>query len=127
MRLRRIAGNDLAIDDRNNGHRHEQAFVKNIERNGVLHEADLLTDSYGGKLHPRAVPELLASTPAVLSAVRRGKVTPAKALLHQHKAPKALKQIFKQIEGQPERYELNLYVSGRDEDNAPPTGTEAAK
>ena len=35
------------------------AFVKNIERNGLLHEADLLPDSYGGKFHPRAVPELL--------------------------------------------------------------------
>jgi succinate dehydrogenase / fumarate reductase iron-sulfur subunit len=127
MRLRRIAGNDLGIDDRNNGHRHEQAFVANIERNGVLHEADLLTDSYGGKLHPRALPELLASTPAVLSAMRRGKVTPAKALLHQHKAPKAVKAIFKAIEGQAERYELNLYVSGRDEDDEPPAGTEASR
>jgi len=124
MRLRRIAGNDLGIDDRNNGHRHELAFVRNIERNGVLHEADLLTDSYGGKLHPRALPELLASAPAVLSAVRRGKVTPAKALLHQHKAPKAVKTIFKEIEGRAERYELNLYVTGRDEDDAPPAGTE---
>jgi len=127
MRLRRIAGNDLGIDDRNNGHRHEIAFVKNIERNGVLHEADLLTDSYGGKLHPRALPELLASAPAVLSAVRRGKVTPAKALLHQHKAPKSVKAIFKAVEGQAERYELNLYVSGLDEDDEPPAGTEQSK
>ena len=31
MRLRRIAGGDHGIDDRNNGHRHELAFVKNIE------------------------------------------------------------------------------------------------
>ena len=59
MRLRRIAGSDYEIDDRNNGHRHEKAFVKNIEKNGLLHEADLLPDSYGGKFHPRAVPELL--------------------------------------------------------------------
>ncbi len=59
MRLRRIAGADYGIDDRNNGHRHEMAFVNNIERNGLLHEADLLPDSYGGKFHPRAVPELL--------------------------------------------------------------------
>ena len=59
MRLRRIAGSDHEIDDRNNGHRHEKAFVKNIEQNGLLHEADLLPDSYGGKFHPRAVPELL--------------------------------------------------------------------
>ena len=63
MRLRRIAGADHGIDDRNNGHRHEMAFVKNIERNGLLHEADLLPDSYGGKFHPRAVPELLDSLP----------------------------------------------------------------
>ena len=32
------------------------AFVDNIEKNGLLHEADLLPDSYGGKFHPRAVP-----------------------------------------------------------------------
>ena len=32
MRLRRIAGADHEIDDRNNGHRHEMAFVKNIEK-----------------------------------------------------------------------------------------------
>ncbi len=63
MRLRRIAGSDHEIDDRNNGHRHEMAFVKNIEKNGLLHEADLLPDSYGGKFHPRAVPELVGSLP----------------------------------------------------------------
>ena len=63
MRLRRIAGSDHGIDDRNNGHRHEMAFVKNIEQNGLLHEADLLPDSYGGKFHPRAVPELVSSLP----------------------------------------------------------------
>src|SRR5918999_318757 len=60
MRLRRIASADHEIEDRNNGHRHEKAFVENIERNGLLHEADLLPDSYGGKFHPRAVPELVA-------------------------------------------------------------------
>ena len=86
MRLRRIAGSDYEIDDRNNGHRHEMAFVKNIEKNGLLHEADLLPDSYGGKFHPRAVPELLSSLPVILKALQRGKVTPKKALLHEHKA-----------------------------------------
>ena len=74
MRLRRIAGSDHEIDDRNNGHRHEMAFVKNIERNGLLHEADLLPDSYGGKFHPRAVPELLSSLPVdpARGAARQG-------------------------------------------------------
>ncbi|HXS46319.1 MAG TPA: succinate dehydrogenase/fumarate reductase iron-sulfur subunit, partial [Solirubrobacterales bacterium] len=80
MRLRRVAGSEFGIDDRNNGHRHETAFVKNIERNGLLHEADLLPDSYGGKFHPRAVPELVRSLPAILKALRTGKVTVKKAL-----------------------------------------------
>jgi succinate dehydrogenase / fumarate reductase iron-sulfur subunit len=116
MRLRRIAGGDHEIEDRNNGHRHEKAFVKNIERNGLLHEADLLPDSYGGKFHPRAVPELLDSLPVILQALRRGKVTPGKALLHQHKAPKEVKRIFQQVHEKDERYELNLYVVGYEED-----------
>ena len=73
------------------------AFVKNIERNGLLHEADLLPDSYGGKFHPRAVPELTRSLPVILEALRRGKVTPAKALLHQHKAPSEVRRIFEHV------------------------------
>jgi succinate dehydrogenase / fumarate reductase iron-sulfur subunit len=116
MRLRRIAGSDHEIDDRNNGHRHEKAFVANIEKNGLLHEADLLPDSYGGKFHPRAVPELLSSLPVILRALQRGKVTPKKALLHQHKAPKEVKRIFEHVHDKEERYELNLYVVGYEDD-----------
>jgi heterodisulfide reductase subunit C len=116
MRLRRIAGNDYGIEDRNNGYRHEHAFVKNIERNGLLHEADLLPDSYGGKFNPRAVPELVSSLPAITKALARRKVTPAKALLHQHKAPEGVKKIYETVEARPERVELNLYITGRDED-----------
>src|SRR3954469_12801491 len=120
MRLRRIAGDDEQIVDRNNGHRHEMAFVKNIERNGLLHEADLLPDSYGGKFHPRAVPELLDSLPVVLRALRRGKVTPGGALLHKHKAPPEVKRIFRDVHDREERYELNLYVVGEEEQEDPP-------
>jgi succinate dehydrogenase / fumarate reductase iron-sulfur subunit len=120
MRLRRIAGSDHKIDDRNNGHRHEMAFVKNIEKNGLLHEADLLPDSYGGKFHPRAVPELLSSLPVILRAVQRGKVTPAGALLHKHKAPKEVKRIFRDVHDREERYELNLYVVGEEEEQPDP-------
>jgi succinate dehydrogenase / fumarate reductase iron-sulfur subunit len=116
MRLRRVATGDFGIEDRNNGYRHEKAFVKNIERNGLLHEADLLPDSYGGKFHPRAVPELFRSLPAILKAVQRGKVTPKKALLHEHKAPQAVKQIYKHVHDKDERYELNLYIVGYDEE-----------
>jgi succinate dehydrogenase / fumarate reductase iron-sulfur subunit len=116
MRLRRISGNDQKIEDQNNGTRHEHAFVKNIEKNGWLHEADLLPDSYGGKFHPRAVPELGRSLPAILKALQRGKVTPQKALLHPHKAPKEVKRIFETVHDREERFELNLYVVGHEDD-----------
>ena len=115
-RLRRIAGSDHEIVARNNGHRHEMAFVDNIRKNGLLHEADLLPDSYGGKFHPRAVPELLSSLPAILKALQRGKVTPKKALTHPHKAPKDVRRIFDSIHDKDERFELNLYVVGYEDD-----------
>lgn len=124
MRLRRIAGNDFHIEDRNNGERHEMAFVNNIQKNGILHEADLLPDSYGGKFHPRALPELISSLPVVVTALLRRKVTPGKALLHSHKAPEGVKHIFETIEGREERVEFNLYIEGTDEDNAEPQTDE---
>jgi succinate dehydrogenase / fumarate reductase iron-sulfur subunit len=119
MRLRRRASADHDIKDRNNGYRHEHAFVKNIRKNGILHEADLLPDSYGGKFHPRAVPELLDSLPAITKALMRRKVTPGKALRHTHKAPKDVKAIYERVENRDERYELNLYISGYDEEDTP--------
>ncbi len=115
MRLRRLAGSDYEIDDRNNGHRHEQAFVDNIRKHGLLHEADLLPDSYGGKLHPRTVPELVDSLPVITRALLRRKVTPQNALLHPHKASEEVKRIFEKVEGRPERLEFNLYVSGTED------------
>ena len=116
MRLRRKAGSDFDINDRNNGYRHEHAFVKNIRRNGILHESDLLADSYGGKFHPRAVPELLSGLPTAATGLARGKMTPQKILLHQHKAPKDVKRMFDEIDGRKERVELNLYVTGYEEE-----------
>jgi len=134
MRLRRKAGSDHEIEDGNNGHRHEQAFVQNIRRNGLLHEADLLPDSYGGKFHPRAVPELLSSLPTAAVGLARGKMTPKKLLMHSHKASKEVKQLFDTIEGNRERVELNLYVVGYEDepdespaDQAPPNVTEGAE
>src|SRR5437588_8367340 len=116
MRLRRIAGNDYDIEDRNNGHRHEAAFVRNIRRNGLLHEADLLPDSYGGKLNPRAVPELISSLPTAATALARRKITPKTGLLHTHKAPKEVKALFDKIDGKDQRVELNLYVTGEEDE-----------
>ena len=48
MRLRRRAGDDHDINDRNNGKRHEKAFVSLVHDNGLLWEAELLPRSYGG-------------------------------------------------------------------------------
>jgi succinate dehydrogenase / fumarate reductase, iron-sulfur subunit len=125
MRLRRIAGNDEDIEDDNNGHRHEMAFVKNIRKNGLLHEADLLPDSYGGKFHPRAVPELFESLPVITTALLRRKVTPQKALLHPHRKQfKNLKGLFDKVDERPERLELNLYVIGVEDE---PTEKAAAE
>jgi succinate dehydrogenase / fumarate reductase iron-sulfur subunit len=116
MRLRRIAGSEEKIVDSNNGFRHEHAFVKNIRRNGILHESDLLADSYGGKFNPAAVPELMSGLPVAFKSLARGKMTPAKLLLHTHKAPKEVKRLFDTIEAEKPRVELNLYVTGREDD-----------
>ena len=48
MRLRRRAGSDHHIVDRNNGERHEAAFVTLVKDDGLLWEAELLPRSYGG-------------------------------------------------------------------------------
>src|SRR6202047_1446533 len=124
MRLRRIAASDFQIVDQNNGERHEAAFASLIKGNGLLWEAELLPRSYGGnswfgKFAPRAGKELLSSLPAILKALIRGKVTPMGAL-KPHKIPKqdlrSVQSIFERIESREERYELNLYISGSDEE-----------
>jgi succinate dehydrogenase / fumarate reductase iron-sulfur subunit len=127
MRLRRIAGSDEHIVDRNNGHRHEQAFVSLVRDYGLLHEAELLPRSYGGdswfgKFHPAAGKELLSSLPSVLKGVLHGKVSPKLALLG-HKIPKpdlsAVKRIYAKVEGKEKRVELNLYVTGYEDEPEP--------
>jgi succinate dehydrogenase / fumarate reductase iron-sulfur subunit len=126
MRLRRLAGSDHEINDANNGFRHEHAFVKNIEKNGLLFEADLLPDSYGGKFHPRAIPELIRSFPAIFKAVLRGKVTLKGAFVaHKLKDQKQVRRIFDQVHRKDERLELNLYVAGEEE--APTESDSAAE
>jgi succinate dehydrogenase / fumarate reductase iron-sulfur subunit len=128
MRLRRRAGNDWHIVDRNNGERHEAAFVTLVKDGGLLHEAELLPRSYGGnswfgKFAPKAGAELIDSLPVITRALLRRKVTP-KGALAPHKLPKDARReiqgIFDAVEGRPERYELNLYVTGVDEDEHAP-------
>jgi succinate dehydrogenase / fumarate reductase iron-sulfur subunit len=117
MRLRRIAAREYGIDDRNNGHRHVAAFTKNIEKNGLLHEADLLPDSYGGKLHPRALPELVDSLPVISRALASGKVTPGKALRHPHRRQyRQVRKLMQTVDAKERPLELNLYISGYEDE-----------
>jgi succinate dehydrogenase / fumarate reductase, iron-sulfur subunit len=131
MRLRRIATADHHIVDQNNGERHEAAFASLIRDNGLLWEAELLPRSYGGnswlgKLHPRTGKELISSLPSIVKALVRGKVTPMGAL-KPHRIPrqdlKAVQSIYERIDGRDrssgQRYELNLYVVGEDEEPPP--------
>jgi succinate dehydrogenase / fumarate reductase iron-sulfur subunit len=132
MRLRRRAGSDHHINDRNNGERHEKAITYLVRDYGLLYEAEMLPRSYGGyswfaKFHPSAALELIDSLPVITKALLRRKVTPAKAL-RGHKIPapdlKSVKRIFDTVEGHDGlRYELNLYITGYDEDEG---GAETA-
>jgi succinate dehydrogenase / fumarate reductase iron-sulfur subunit len=127
MRLRRLATSDYHIVDHNNGERHEEAFTGLVRDYGLNHEAELLPRSYGGnswfgKFHPAAAKELLSSLPVVIKGVLRGKVSPTTALLG-HKLAKrdlqSVQRIFDRIEQREQRYELNLFITGFDEDEQP--------
>jgi succinate dehydrogenase / fumarate reductase iron-sulfur subunit len=135
MRLRRIAGSDQHITDRNNGERHEAALSTLVRDYGLLHEAELPPRSYGGnswfgKFHPAAGKELLSLLPTAVKAIARGKIS-VKTAMFGHKLAsrdlKAVQAIYEKVEGRPQRYELNLYVTGYDEDDEPvPAGVTGA-
>ena len=127
MRLRRIATNDHHIVDRNNGERHERTIVGLIRDYGLLHEAEMLPRSYGGyswfaKFHPAAGAELLDSLPSITKALMRGKVNP-KIAMFGHRIPKpdlkAVQAIYDRVESKDRRYELNLYISGYEDEPEP--------
>jgi succinate dehydrogenase / fumarate reductase iron-sulfur subunit len=123
MRLRRIATTDHQIVDRNNGERHEAAFTGLVRDYGLNYEAELLSRSYGGyswfgKFHPAAAKEMLSSLPVAVKGLLRGKLTPRLALLG-HKLAKPdldnVRRIYDHVERHEQRYELNLYIAGEDE------------
>ena len=137
MRLRRVATNDHHIVDRNNGERHERTIVGLIRDYGLLHEAEMLPRSYGGyswfaKFHPAAGAELLDSLPSITKALLRRKVTPGKAIFG-HRIPKpdlkAVQAIYDTVESKDRRLELNLYISGYEDEEesgaAVPAGVSA--
>jgi succinate dehydrogenase / fumarate reductase iron-sulfur subunit len=69
--------------------------------------------------------ELVDSLPVITKALLRRKITAGKAIFG-HKIPKddlkQVRRIYDTVEGHDERYELNLYITGYDEDE---TGAEA--
>jgi succinate dehydrogenase / fumarate reductase iron-sulfur subunit len=124
MRLRRIATSDQHIVDANNGERHEAALTTLVRDYGLLHEAEMPPRSYGGnswfaKFHPAAGKELMSLLPIGIKAILRGKMGIKQAMLG-HKLAKpdlnAVQRIYQTVESRPERYELNLYISGEDEE-----------
>jgi succinate dehydrogenase / fumarate reductase iron-sulfur subunit len=126
MRLRRKATADHDIKDRNNGYGHEHAFVNIIERYGTLHEPQLLPRSFGdgslikGQTEPSAVKQLVENFPTVVRALKSGKVPLKPSTVLHPKLPdqNQVKRIFKEIESQDERLEINMYIigeSGEDE------------
>jgi succinate dehydrogenase / fumarate reductase, iron-sulfur subunit len=135
MRLRRIATTDHHIVDANNGERHEAAFTGLIREHGLLHEAELLPRSYGGnswlgKFHPAAGKELLDSLPTIVKGLERGKVTPRKVVFGNN-LPKAdlqnVRRIYDHVEGHEERFELNLFIVGEDEQPDEVVAAESAE
>jgi succinate dehydrogenase / fumarate reductase, iron-sulfur subunit len=142
MRLRRIAGHH-EIDDENNGHRHELAFTKIIEKKGTLDEALLQQESYApgikGKLMPRpsALKGLFGSLPTAVRGLRTGKMRSLPKLIPgvHEKLPDGAQDHVKRLYAHAEehREELNLYISGEeeilpepDEERAPDPASPAA-
>jgi succinate dehydrogenase / fumarate reductase, iron-sulfur subunit len=122
MRLRRKAGEE-GVEDPNAGHDHEIAFVKVIEKKGLLDEALLVQESYApgvkGKLKPskRGLTETIKSLPTILRPLLKRKVKLRQAIpgLH-HGLPKDamndVKSIYKHAEEHNE--EFNLYIKGEE-------------
>ncbi|MGE5280773.1 MAG: succinate dehydrogenase/fumarate reductase iron-sulfur subunit [Chloroflexota bacterium] len=127
MRLRRKAGEE-GVEDPHNGHNHEVAFVKIIEKKGTLDEALLQQESYApgvkGKLKPTkgAIAGLGKSLPTVLRAIKSGKARSLPKLIPgvHPKLPGGaqdeVKAIYKHAEEH--REEFNLYIRGEEDDQA---------
>jgi succinate dehydrogenase / fumarate reductase, iron-sulfur subunit len=124
MRLRRAASEE-GIDDKNNGHRHEAAFTKIIQKKGTLDEALLLQESYAagvkGKLIPKpaAIKGLLGSIPTAIRGIRTGKMRSLPKLIpgiHRKLPGDAQDRVTGLYEHAEEhRTQLNLYITGEEE------------
>jgi succinate dehydrogenase / fumarate reductase iron-sulfur subunit len=129
MRLRRAAGAEEIVD-KNNGHNHELAFTKIIQKKGTLDESLLLQESYApgvkGKLIPRAaaLKGLFGSLPTAVRGLRSGKMRSlAKLMPGVHPklpgdAQDQVKRVYEHAEEH--RTELNLYVVGEEAEEPEP-------
>ncbi len=133
MRLRRKAGEE-GIEDPNAGHDHEVAFVKIIEKKGLLDEALLVQESYApgikGKLKPskRGIRETIKSLPTILRPLRKRKVKLRQAIPGTHHGlPKDAMTDVRSIYAHAEEHseELNLYIRGEEGEDAQPDGAAA--
>ena len=124
----RAPAHDEEIDDQNNGHRHEVAFVKIIEKKGTLDESLLLQESYApgvkGKLMPTAARD---QGPARLDPDRdprhphrqdalAAEADPRRPPEAARRRPGHVKRIYEHAEEH--REELNLYITGEEDDRA---------
>ncbi len=134
MRLRRLAGEE-GIVDRNNGHSHENAFVKIIEKKGTLDESLLLQESYApgvkGKLMPKpaSIKGLIQSIPTAIRGIRSGKMRSLPKLIPgiHHELPGDAQDHVKSIYERAEesQLQLNLYITGEEgEEPAPKESDE---
>jgi succinate dehydrogenase / fumarate reductase iron-sulfur subunit len=136
MRLRRKAGEN-EVEDPHNGHNHEIAFTKIIEKKGTLDEALLQQESYApgvkGKLKPTrgAIEGLGKSLPTVMRAIRSGKARSlAKLIPGVHPklpggAQEEVKAIYEHAEAH--REEFNIYIRGEEDVEPEPDETVAGK
>src|SRR5690349_14189398 len=119
MRLRRAAGGDEGIVDRNNGHNHEEAFVKIIEKKGTPEESLLLQESFAHGFKGKAIPKasaikgLVGSLPMAARGIKSGKMRSVPKLVPgvhpklPDDAQERVKNSYKHAEEH--REEINLY------------------
>ena len=134
----RSPADDEEIDDRNNGHSHEPAFVKIIEKKGTLDESLLLQESYApgrqGQADPEAGgdqgPARRRSRPRS-AASARGKMRSLPKLIPgvHHKLPGDAQDHVKRIyeHAEEHRTELNLYIKGEEDVEPEPDEEELSQ
>ena len=132
MRLRRRAGNDEKIVDLNNGHRHEEAFVTLSATTAcsrgraAARAATAATRGSASSTRPPARSCCRRCRPSSPACARQGE--PQDRHVRPQAAqgdPTARQEDLRRDRGRPQRVELNLYVSGYEDE--PVLATSAAR